>query len=190
MSTGIISQLQDSATMLLRHLITPAVVSIVLASCATAPPVSSAPQPSSEQAVTVYPTIKRWTGTFSPKRSYNAAAVASQRQNAYGNVELTVSPSSPTLTHVTLKVTLPNEPGLDLAGWGLSEGRCGSGNPPVLAPSMFPAVQLRSSGQGNIDAKIPFIIPETGSYHVNVFRRSGTQLTDVITCADLRRGDS
>jgi hypothetical protein len=175
--------------MLIRHLNTPALVSIALAGCATAAPVPSAPQPSAERSVTLYPTIKRWTGTFSAKRSYDAAAVASRRQNAYGSVELTVSPSSPTLTHVSLTVSLPNEPGLDLAGWGLSEGRCGSGSPPVLSPSMFPAVQLRSSGQGSIDAKIPFIIPETGNYHVNVFRRSGTQLTDMLTCAELRRAD-
>jgi hypothetical protein len=186
MSTGIISRLQHSARALLHHLLTPAVVSAALASCATAPPVSSAPQ-SSDQTVTVYPTMKRWIGTLNPMRSYNATAVASQRQNAYGRVELTVSPNSPTLTHVTLTVSLPNEPGLDLAGWGLSDGRCGSGNPSVLSPSMFPPVQLSASGKGTVDAKIPFIIPENGSYHVNVFRRTGTQLTDVITCADLRR---
>lgn len=176
--------------MVLRHLIRPAFVSTALASCAGAPPVGSPAPPMSEQSVAVYPIIKRWIGTFTPRRSYNAAAVGSKRQNAYGSVELTVSPSSPTLTHVTLKVSLPNEPGLDLAGWGLSEGRCGSGNPPILSPGMFPAIQLRSSGQGNADAKIPFVMPETGSYHVNVFRRSGTQLTDVITCAELRRADS
>ena len=186
MSTGIIFHLQNKATMLLRHFLAPAVFSAALAACASAPPVTSTPH-SSEQTVTVYPTMKRWIGTLNPTRSYNATAVASQRQNAYGRVELTVSPSSPTLTHVTMKVSVPNEPGLDLAGWGLSEGRCGSGNPPVLAPGMFPPVQLRANGQGNVDAKIPFIIPENGSYHVNVFRRSGTQLTDVITCADLRR---
>jgi hypothetical protein len=113
--------------------------------------------------------------------------VASQRQNAYGSVELTVSPSSPTLSRVTLKVSVPNEPGLDIAGWALSEGRCGSGNPPVLSPSVFPPIQLNASGQGTVDAKIPFIIPDNGAYHVNVFRRSGTQLTDMLTCGELRR---
>lgn len=173
--------------MLVRCLLIPAFVSAALEGCATATPVSSAPQPASEQTLTVYPTIKRWTGTFKPTRSYTAAAAPNKRQNASGRVDLTVSPSSTPLTRVTLNVSLPDESGLDFAGWGLSEGRCRSGNPPVLAPEIFPPIQLKTSGQGSVAANIPFIIPETGSYHVNVFRGSGTQLTDVITCADLRR---
>jgi len=173
--------------MLLRQFLTAAVASTALTSCASAPPVSSVPQPVSDQSASVYPTMKLWTGTLNPTQSYNATAVASKRQNAYGRVELTVSPSSPTLTHVTLSVSVPMEPGLDALGWGLSEGSCGSGNPPVLPPGMFPTIQLSVSGQGKVDADIPFIIPENSSYHVNVFRGSGTQLTDVITCAALRR---
>lgn len=173
--------------MLIRHLFIAAALSTVLVSCASTPPVSWEPQPAGDQNVAAYPTMKRWTGTFNPTRSYNAAAVASQRQNAYGRAELTVLPANPMLTHVTLTVSVPNEPGLDLVGWGLSEGRCGSGNPPVLSPSVFPAIQLNASGQGKTDTTIPFIIPENGTYHVNVFRGSGTQLTNVLTCADLQR---
>ena len=187
MSIGIIPQLQDIRKTVLRYLLIPAGVLTALDGCATAPPVSSPSQSPAEQTLTVYPTIKRWTGTFKPTRSYNAAAVANKRQNASGRVELTVSPSSAPLTRVTLNVSLPDESGLDFAGWGLSEGRCRSGNPPVLAPEIFPPIQLKTSGQGSVAANIPFTIPETGSYHINVFRGSGTQLTDVITCADLRR---
>ena len=167
--------------------LTAVAVSTGLASCASAPPVSSAPGPATDQNVTAYPTMKLWTGTLNPTRSYNASAVASQRQNAYGRVEVTVSPNSPMLSHVMLKVSVPNEPGLDVAGWGLSEGRCGSGNPPVLSRGAFPAIQISTNGQGNVDANIPFIIPDNGAYHVDVFRGSGTQLSDVLTCGDLRR---
>ena len=173
--------------MILRHMVVAAIVSTAVAGCASAPPVSSAPQPASDQSVTVYPTAKRWTGTLNPRLSYNASAVASKRQNAYGHVEVTVVPSSTMLSRVTLTVAVPNEPGLDIAGWGVSEGRCGSGNPLVLSPSVFPPIQLNATGQGSVDAKIPFIIPDNGTYHVSVFRRSGTQLTDMITCAELRR---
>jgi hypothetical protein len=35
--------------------------------------------------------------------------------------------------------------------------------------------------------KIPFVIPEGGTYSVSVYRGSGTQLSDVITCAELRQ---
>lgn len=173
--------------MLLRQFLTAAFASAALASCASAPPVNSGPQPDSDQSVTVYPTIKRWTGTLNPTQSYQATATASRRQNAHGRVELTVSPSSPTLSHITLTVSLPTDAGLNILGWGLSQGRCGSGSPPVLSPSAFSPIQVSNSGQGNVNVKIPFILSETASYHVNVFRGSGTQLSDVITCAQLRR---
>ena len=103
--------------MLLRQFLTAAVASTALTSCASAPPVSSVPQPVSDQSASVDPTMKLWTGTLNPTQSYNATAVASKRQNAYGRVELTVSPSSPTLTHVTLSVSDGDlvEPGAVLA---------------------------------------------------------------------------
>lgn len=173
--------------MLLRQFLAAAVASTALTSCASAPPVSSAPQSVGDRSAAVYPSVKRWTGTLNPTQSYEATAVASNRQNGYGRVELTVSPNSPTLSHVILTVSIPLEPGMDLVGWGLVPGRCGSGNPLVLSPSMFPAIQLGPNGQGTIDAQIPFIIPDNGSYHVDVFRGSGTQLNNVITCASLRR---
>ena len=132
----------------LRQLLAAAVVSTALTSCASAPPASSAPQTDSDRAPLVFPSAKRWKGTMRPTQSYNAAAVGSQRQNAYGGVELSVSASNPTLTHVTLTVTVPVDLGLGMIGWGLAQGRCGSGNPTVLAPSTFPPIQLNATGQG------------------------------------------
>ena len=173
--------------MALRQILTAAVVSTALASCASAPPVSSGPQPENRSGTTIYPAVKRWTGKLSPTQSYSAAAVASQRQNAYGSVELTVSANNPTLTRVVLTVSVPMGFGLETLGWGLSQGNCGSGNPPVLSPSSFPTIQINANGQGKVDTSIPFVLPESGNYHVNVFRGSGAQLTDVITCASLRR---
>jgi hypothetical protein len=186
MSSGIIHN-SGSETMLLRQFLAASVASTALAGCASTAPVSSAPQPVSNESATVYPTVKIWTGTLNPTQSYQASAVASQRQNGYGRVELSVSPNNPTLTHVVLDVSIPIVPGLDLVGWGLSPGRCGSGTPLVLSPSMFPAIQLGPNGQGHVDARIPFTIPDGGNYHVDVFRGSGTQLSDVITCAVVRR---
>jgi len=173
----------------LRQVLTVAAVSTALASCASAPPVTSTAQAGGEQNVAAYPIVKRWSGKLNPTQSYQATAVTSRRQNAYGNVEATVSPASPTLTHVTLTVLVPQDAGLDILGWGVVTGGCGSGNPQVLSPTAFPPIQVSSSGRGSVDATIPFVIPETGSYHLDVYRGSGTQLSDVITCADLRRAD-
>jgi hypothetical protein len=173
--------------MLLRKLFAASIVTTAIAGCASAPATGSAPKPEAGRGVSGYPIVQRWIATLNPTQSYNASATSTQRQNAYGRVELTVNPNTPTLTDVRLVVSVPTQPGLDVVGWGLSQGRCGSGNPPVLAPSAFPAIQLSPNGRGNADAELPFVIPETGTYHVNVFRGTGTQLTNVITCGELRR---
>jgi hypothetical protein len=173
--------------MLLRQLLTVAAASTALAGCASAPPVTSTAQAGGDQNVTDYPMVKRWTGKLNPTQSYQATAVASRRQNAYGNVELTVSPASPTLSRVTMTVSVPQNAGFDILGWGVSQGRCGSGNPQVLAPTAFTPIQISTSGRGSVDVKIPFVIPEGGAYSVSVYRGSGTQLSDVITCAELRQ---
>lgn len=161
-----------------------------VAACASPVPVTSTPAPAStSESVSdqgaVYPTQKKWTASLNPTRSYNASAVASERQNAHGRVELTVTPSAPTLSHVILNVTIPAQPGLDVVGWGIIQGGCGSGNPTVLSPSSFPPIQIGTNGGGKIDVKVPFIIPDNGNYHVDVFRGQGNQLSDVLTCGEL-----
>jgi hypothetical protein len=188
-SSGIILQPSGAEITLLRHLCAGAVASTTIAACASAPATGSASKPSGSLGVSGYPGIQHWTVTLSPTRSYNSTAVSTQRQNVYGRVELTSSADNPTLTDVKLVVSVPNQPGLDVAGWGLSTGRCGSGDPPVLPAGAFPPIQLSQNGRGTADTMIPFIIPETGTYHVNVFRGSGTQLSDVLTCGELRRDD-
>jgi hypothetical protein len=52
---------------------------------------------------------------------------------------------------------------------------------------MFPMMVVSANGGASLDDNIPFQLPESGNYHLNVFRGGGTQLNDVITCADLRR---
>lgn len=81
------------------------------------------------------------------------------------------------------------EPGLEVLGWTINPGNCGSGDVSVLSPSLFPLMQLSPNGQASFDDNIPWELPEAGTYHVNVFRGSNSQLNNVITCADLRRKD-
>lgn len=158
-----------------------------LAACASASTVNSTPPSDSDRAAAVLAATNRWTGTLNPTQGRTAVVVTTTRQKAFGTVELTVTPNRPTLTHVRLTVSVPIEPGLNNLGWGIHPGNCGSGNPPVLAPGMFPAMVLSTNGRASVDDDIPFQLPEVGNYHLNVFRGGGTQLNDVITCADLRR---
>ena len=171
--------------MLLRQVLTASIVATAIAGCASAPTTGAAPKPEAGRGVSGYPIVQRWTASLNPTQSINASAVSTQRQNAYGRVELTLSPDNPTLTDVKLVVSV--QLGLESVGWGLSQGRCGSGNPPVLPPSTFPAIQISPNGRGNVDTRLPFVLSESGTYHVNVFRGTGTQLSDVITCGEVRR---
>jgi hypothetical protein len=171
----------------LRHFLTAALASAAVTACASTPAVNSGPQPGSNQTAVESTGANRWTGSLNPTQSFKGAAVASERQKAYGTVELTVASSRSTLTHVRLTVSVQMEPGLDNLGWAIHPGNCGSGNPPVIAPGMFPMIVLSANGRGVVESDIPFTLPESGIYHVNVFRGSGTQLTDVMTCADLRK---
>lgn len=155
--------------------------------CATTP--SARPEPGSDAARTeaVLNAANRWTGTFNPTQGFAANAVTTTRQKAFGNIELTVSPNRPTVSHVRLTVSVPVEPGLTNLGWAIHPGSCGSGAPAMMAAGTFPTIVLSANGRGSVDDDISFTVPLTGSYHVNVFRGNGTQLTDVITCANLRR---
>lgn len=157
------------------------------AACASAPALNPNPTSDDDRAAAIIAGARRWTGTLNPTQGRTGAAVTTTRQRAYGTVELTVAPNRQTNTHVRLTVSVPAEPGLNNLGWGVHPGNCGSGNPPVIAPGMFPAMVLSANGRGTIDDDVPFQLPETGNYHVNVFRGGGSQLNDVITCADLRR---
>jgi len=158
-----------------------------LVACASAPAVTPDPNSDSGRTAEVLALANRWTGTLNPTQGRTATVAATMRQKAVGTVELTVLPNRPTFTHVRLSVTVPNEPGLNNLGWGIHPGNCGSGTPPVVAPGMFPMMVVSANGGASLDDNIPFQLPESGNYHLNVFRGGGTQLNDVITCADLRR---
>jgi hypothetical protein len=170
----------------LRHIFG-ASLAVAVAACASAPAVNPSPTSDSDRTAAVIAAANRWTASLNPTQGYTGAAVTTTRQKAYGTVELTVSRNRPTITHARLIVSVPVEPGLNNLGWAIHPGSCGSGNPPVMAPGMFPQMVLSVNGRGTVDDDIPFTLPESGSYHVNVFRGGRTQLSDVITCGDLHR---
>jgi hypothetical protein len=170
----------------LRH-ICAAFLAAAASACASAPAVNPNPSLDRDRTAEVLAAARRWTGTLNPTQGRTGAAVTTTRQRAYGTVELTVAPNRQTNTHVRLTVSVPAEPGLNNLGWAVHPGTCGSGNPPVIAPGMFPTMVLSANGRGTIDDDVPFQLPESGNYHVNVFRGGGTQLNDVITCAELRK---
>ena len=154
--------------------------------CASAPsnPAPAGSSATEDRTASVLAAANRWTGTLNPTQGRTGAAVTSTRQKAYGTVELIVVPNRPTVSHLNLDVAVPMEPGLNNLTWGIHPGNCGSGNPPLIPPG---DITLSVNGRGTVDADIGLAVPQSGQYHINVFRGNGTQLQDVITCANLRR---
>lgn len=157
------------------------------AACATAPAVNPPPNSDAARTAAIIESSQRWTASLNPTQGNSGVAVTTTRQKAFGTVELTVSPNRPSVSHVRLTVSVPMEPGLNSLGWGIHEGSCGSGTPLIMSAGTFPVIILSPNGRGTVDDDIPLTLPQTGSYHVNVFRGSGNQLTDVITCGEIRR---
>lgn len=57
----------------------------------------------------------------------------------------------------------------------------------MVPAEAFPTIELSSNGQGSLDQEIAFELLSGGRYHVNVLHGTGTQLSNVLTCANLRR---
>jgi hypothetical protein len=115
------------------------------------------------------------TGVLAPTR----------RQQASGTVRIRQSPRDARRISVSLVVatSLP-EPGA--LRWALLPGRCGAATIALLGHEQFPPLDMSSSGRGQLEADLPLELPQSGSYHVNVYF-GGTDLDDVVTCSNLRR---
>jgi len=132
-------------------------------------------------------TPARWTGNLQPTQSRTGEVMVTERQKAYGTVELTVPYDRPTRTRVRLSVSAPATYLFANLRWGIYPGSCGSGAPPVVPAEVFPIIEMGSNGQGSIDQEIGFAMPQEGALHVNVLHGGGTQLSNVLTCGNLRR---
>lgn len=170
-----------------RHICSAALVAMNSA-CATAIPVDPSPAPANDPAAMAIAAANptRWTGSFQPTLAHTGSAVVTDRQKAYGTVELTIPPARPTRTYVRLAVSAPANSNVNTLRWGVFAGRCGSGAPAVIPADGFPRIEL-TNGRGSIEEEIGFEMPAEGEFHVNVLHGSGTQLSNVLTCANLRR---
>ncbi len=129
----------------------------------------------------------RWTGRLQPTQSRTGDVKATERQNAYGTVELVVNHKRQTRTHVRLNLSAPTATSVTSLRWAIYPGNCGSGAPPIFPPAVFPEIELSGNGKGSIDQEVAFEMPPAGRFHVNVLLGTGTELSNVLTCANLQR---
>lgn len=111
------------------------------------------------------------------------AAPTSQNKTT-GSIFLAQAGQSRTRIRLNISTPATNSTALQ---WAIVPGRCGSGGIPITGVERFPVIEISNSGRGELDMEIPLTLPTTGTYHANVYR-GGTQLNNVVTCANLRQG--
>jgi hypothetical protein len=128
-----------------------------------------------------------WTGSLQQtmQRTGNLAPAAQQR--ATGTISAQESAIDSMRIQVRLSVSAPSNATSTLR-WALLPGRCGTSTLPLLGYEQFPTIEVGSNGRGEVAIELPLRLRTGGTYHVNVYANRGTQLTDVLTCGNLRQG--
>lgn len=127
-----------------------------------------------------------WSGPFRPSEQQTGQGMTPHRSNrTFGSVELTASPDAPSQLHAEIRLSTQMTSTARLK-WALVPGRCGSADLPVIAIEQFPEILVSSNGTASVSGLVPFVLPRSGTYHVNVFWSNGADLSDVMTCANLR----
>ena len=104
----------------------------------------------------------------------------------YGTVSLITADDNRERARVRLNFTSQTGGNSYTVQWALVPGRCGSGGLPVLPVDNFPMIEVGSDGRAQLDTELSLSPPESGEYHVNVYN-GGQELSNVITCANLKR---
>lgn len=128
----------------------------------------------------------RWTGTLQQTTERTGTLAPVGQQRATGTIVLAQTAADSTRMRVRLTVSAPGDPSTTLR-WAVLPGRCGSSALPLIGVEQFPTIDIGSNERGEITADIPLRLDGAGTYHVNVYRGTGTQLSDVLTCGNLRR---
>lgn len=161
----------------------PAVL-VGLAACATAKPVDDTSTPAPARSAGTSQSRIRWSGSLQPIQQQTGRLGPTGQNKAYGNVTLTSK--GPERIDISISVSTPLQ-GSNTLRWALLPGRCGTGSLPLVGIEQFPVIEVSSNGRADFNGEMSLALPESGTYHVNIYWAGGQQLSDVMTCANLRR---
>jgi len=160
---------------------------IALAACASAKPTgdaaASAPTASVSASEASGPVV--WSGQLQPMQQQSGGLGPTGQNKAFGTVRLSSKGGQRTAISITVSTPLSGSASLN---WAVLQGRCGSGSLPLVGIERFPVIEIGNNGRGQLESDMSLELPSNGSYHVNIYWSSGTQLSDVMTCANLRKG--
>ena len=172
--------------MKLRLLFLPASVAMVSA-CASSKPVtdSAASVPTASVSTSGSTGSVVWTGSLQPMQQQSGGLGPTGQNKAFGNVRLTSKGTSRTAISIQVSTPLSNAASLN---WAILPGRCGTGSLPLVGVERFPLIEVGNNGRGQLEGDMSLELPTSGTYHVNIYWGSGQQISDVMTCANLRKG--
>jgi hypothetical protein len=162
---------------------TGAAATLIVAGCAKSVPVEGAPAPASPAASVSTSTTTKWTGNFVAVTEARSDIRQSARANNYGTVTITAAGTS-RRSRVSLTYSTSSE--VRFLSWAILPERCGSSTIPVLPLTSFPELQVGSDGRSQVTAELPWDLPTSGSYHINVYKERRATLDAVVACANLR----
>ena len=150
---------------------------LVMLGCATA----------SQQSAGGSPGTPRWSANLQQTQQRTGELAPTGQQKATGTILLTPTAADPGRMQLQLTVSAPSNTSSTLR-WGIFPGRCGASSLPLVSIEVLPAIDVGSNGRGQISAELPLRLEPGSLYHVNVFRGRGTDISDVLTCGNLRQG--
>ena len=152
---------------------------------------SSAPAPASAASGSAGATASgeapslRWYGNLTPQTQRTGELAPRSNIKAFGNVELLPAAEGTNRTRVRIVLTAPVEN--RNFSWAILTGRCGTASTPMLSVDMFPPIEVTANGRGQQDVTIPLQFPGEGTYHLAIYWTAGRDVSDIMTCANLRR---
>lgn len=152
-----------------------------LAACATAVPVAGTATPST--SVSTASGGGKWSGRISSVTQNRADMSQSTRDNSYGSAEWTRG-DSPTLSNANVIFTYAGED-RELY-WAIVAGSCGVAALPLIPMSNFPELSIGSGGRAQVTATLPIDLPNSGSYHVDIYRNHSGGAESLVGCGNLR----
>ncbi len=184
--TSLIDINVNPGAMKLKFIIAPSVI-LGLASCASTTPVAGSgdvtPVPASAAGSAPGGAV-RWSGSLQPTQQRTGGLGPMGQSKAFGTVSLASKGPERMVVNISLSTSLQSSTTLN---WALLPGRCGSGSLPVVGVERFAVIDVGTNGRGQLTGEMALALPQSGAYHVNVYWTSGQQLSDVMTCANLRK---
>ena len=160
---------------------------MALVACASAPEAPAVAGPARNQVIVrerEVSTPARWSGNLQRVQQQSGRAFPTSQNKAYGTVHLAAA--GPDRARVRLFVSTSHRFSTTVL-WAVHSGRCGTGSLPLMAIEHFPAIEIGGNGRGEVDTDMALRLPATGTYHVNIYWTGRGGLSDVMTCANLKR---